>query len=257
MNSSDEIIEIYLNSTTADAFPSDYTSDAVFHIPNIEIDRTEKAYISVKNCVFPYSWYNINFTNNILNYHVNNLLYTINLTKGNYNANTLKDHIYNLLTTQTYPNGNDNKFTINYDIKTNKYTFSHLHHEFGFYKTSNCFELLGFSDSNKTSSNRTLTSDIMINLFPIRQIYITSDNFILNNVNHASSSNSNIITSINVVGNPHSIITYNDSSNNSHLIHNLNNINNLSIKITDQDGDLINFNGSHWSLTLTLTIKKI
>ena len=28
MNSSDEIIEIYLNSATADVFPSDYTSDA-------------------------------------------------------------------------------------------------------------------------------------------------------------------------------------------------------------------------------------
>ena len=37
MNSSDEIIEIYLNSATADAFPSEYTSDAVFHIPHIEI----------------------------------------------------------------------------------------------------------------------------------------------------------------------------------------------------------------------------
>ena len=252
-----EIIEIYLNSATADAFPSEYTSDAVFHIPNIEIDKTEKAYISVKNAVFSYSWYNINFTNNILNYQVNNINYTINLVKGNYNANTLKDHVYNLLTSQSYPNANDNKFIITYDIKTNKYTFNHLHHEFGFYKTSNCFELLGFSDSNKTSISRTLTSDIMINLFPIRQIYITSENFILNNVNHASSANSNIITSINVIGNPHSIITYSDSSNNNHLIHNLNNINNLSIKITDQDGDLINFNGSHWSLTLTLTIKKI
>ena len=97
----------------------------------------------------------------------------------------------------------------------------------------------------------------MINLFPIRQIYITSNYFILNNVNHASSSNANIITSINVVGNPYSIITYDNSSNNNHLIHNLNNINNLNIKITDQDGDLINFNGSHWSLTLVLTIKKI
>ena len=32
-----EIIEIYLNSATADAFPSEYTSDAVFHIPHIEI----------------------------------------------------------------------------------------------------------------------------------------------------------------------------------------------------------------------------
>ena len=252
-----EIIEIYLNSATADNFPSQFTSDAVFHIPNITIDKDEKALISVKNCVFPYSWYNINFTNNILNYHVNNISYTLNLVKGNYNANTLREHIYNLLISQTYPNGNDNKFTITYDIKTNKYTFSHLHHEFGFYETSNCFELLGFLQTDKTSVNRTLTSDIMINLFPIRQIYITSDNFILNNVNHASSSNSNIITSINVVGNPYSIITYDNSSNNSHLIHNLNNINNLGIKITDQDGDLINFNGSHWSLTLVLTIKKI
>ena len=66
-----------------------------------------------------------------------------------------------------------------------------------------------------------------------------------------------IISWINVVGNPYSIITYDNSTNNNHLIHNLNNINNLSIKITDQDGDLINFSGSHWSLTLTLTIKKI
>ena len=116
-----EIIEIYLNSATADAFPSQFTSNAVFHIPNITIDKDEKAFISVKNAVFSYSWYNINFTNNILNYYVNNLPYTLNLVKGNYNANTLREHIYNLLISQTYPNGNDNKFTITYDIKTNKY----------------------------------------------------------------------------------------------------------------------------------------
>jgi hypothetical protein len=68
---------------------------------------------------------------------VNGLPYTITLIKGNYNANTLKEHLYNLLISQTYPNGNDNKFNITYDIKTNKYIFSHLHHEFGFYESSN------------------------------------------------------------------------------------------------------------------------
>ena len=35
MQNSDEIIEIYLNSATADSFQSQYTSNAVFHIPNI------------------------------------------------------------------------------------------------------------------------------------------------------------------------------------------------------------------------------
>jgi hypothetical protein len=186
------------------------------------------------------------------------LNYSITLTKGNYNANTLSEHLYSLLTTQTYPQGSDSQFVINYDIKTNKYNFNHGHHEFGFFKTSTCFELLGFTTlTDKTSTNRFLQSEIMINLFPIRQIYITSNNFILNNINHATTSNANIITSLNVVGNPYSIITYNDSSNNEHLIHNLNNINNLNITITDQDGDLINFNGSHWSLTLVLIIKKV
>ena len=253
-----DIIEIYLNSKNANSFPSEYTSDAVFHIPNIEIAKNEKAYVSVKNAVFSYSWYNINYTNNILNYQVNNLNYSINLTRGNYNANTLKEHLLNLLTTQIYPHGHDSHFTLSYNIKTNKYLFSHQQPEFGFYKTSTCFELLGFSElTDKTSINQTLESDQMINLFPIRQIYITSKNFILNNINHATASNANIISSINVSGNPYSILSYNDTSNNNHLIHNLNNINNLNITITDQDGDLINFNGSHWSLTLTLTIKKI
>ena len=116
-----DIIEIYLNSNSANSFPSEYTSEAVFYIPNIEIAKTEKAYISVKNAVFSYSWFNINYTNNILNYQVNNLPYTITLTKGNYNANTLKDHVLNLLTTQIYPQGHDSHFTLNYNIKTNIY----------------------------------------------------------------------------------------------------------------------------------------
>ena len=129
---------------------------------------------------------------------MNNIPYTITLTKGNYNVNTLKDHVLNLLTTQTYPNGNYSQFTLIYNIKTNKYTFNHLQYEFGFFKTSTCFELLGFSNlTDKTSISKNLQSDIMINLFPIRQIYITSKNFILNNINHATASNANIITSIN------------------------------------------------------------
>jgi hypothetical protein len=38
-------------------------------------------------------------------------------------------------------------------------------------------------------------------------------------------------------------------------INNLNNITNLNIQILDQDGDLMELNGVHWSLNLLLTIK--
>ncbi len=73
---SEEIIEIYLSSSNADSLGTEFTNDVTFHIPNIEILKDEKAYVSVKNCVFPCSWYNVNETNNILNYQVNNLPYT-------------------------------------------------------------------------------------------------------------------------------------------------------------------------------------
>jgi hypothetical protein len=258
MTDTSDIIELYLNSQTADSFPSGYTSDATFHMPTIEIAKDEKAYISVKNAVFSYSWYNVNYTNNILNYQVNNIPYSITFPQGNYNANTFLIMILNLLKNQTYPNGNYSMFTIAYDVKTNKYNFGHLYYEFGFYKTSTCFELLGFSsNTDKISASKVLVSNIMINLFPIRQIYITSNNFILNNISHSDNSNANVITSLNIGTNPYSIINFTETNNNQHLIHNLSNITNLNIKITDQDFDLIDFNGVHWSLTLVLLIKKV
>ena len=42
-----EIIEIYLNSKTAD-ISSELNSDVVFHIPNISIDKTEVACVANK-----------------------------------------------------------------------------------------------------------------------------------------------------------------------------------------------------------------
>ena len=47
MTDTSDIIELNLNSQTADSFPSGYTSDTTFHMPTIEIDKDEKAYISV------------------------------------------------------------------------------------------------------------------------------------------------------------------------------------------------------------------
>ena len=47
-----DIIEIYLNSKNANSFPSEYTSDAVFHIPNIEIAKNEKAYRTISKLIY-------------------------------------------------------------------------------------------------------------------------------------------------------------------------------------------------------------
>ena len=60
-----DVVEIYLNSKTANK--QNGTSNCIFHLPNVEVAKDEVAYVNVKQAVIPFSWYNVNETNNILN----------------------------------------------------------------------------------------------------------------------------------------------------------------------------------------------
>jgi hypothetical protein len=101
----------------------------------------------------------------------------------------------------------------------------------------------------------TFESDIGINLFTVRTLNISSDNFILNNIHTAIPNNASIITSIPVNTTAGAIIIYQNIMGITSLIHDINNISNLHIKLLDQDGDLLNLNGLHWSIKLLLTIE--
>ena len=141
-------------------------------------------------------------------------------------------------------------------------TFTHTHHNFLLESFSTCFELLGFNEKSEYNSTyisatntHILNSVNGINLFVVRQVFIASDNFILNNINASNPNDTNILASVSVTGNPNSIIIY-DNTTTRHLIHYLNNVTNLNIKLLDQDGDLLNLNGVNWSITLELIITK-
>ena len=67
-----ESIEIYLNSKYANKYVDNTTANCIFHLPSIEVSKDEKAYINVKSAVIPFSWYNVNNTNNKLNILVDN-----------------------------------------------------------------------------------------------------------------------------------------------------------------------------------------
>jgi hypothetical protein len=241
-----DILEIYLNSRTANTYYNDLISDALYVLPTIEILKDELAYISIKNAVIPFSFYNVNNTNNKLNYIVNGINYSVNLTLGNYNVNTLKSHLIELI---------GDLFIITYVAKTNKFIFTHSTYDFSFLSSSNCFEILGFKDNfNYTSIDFILTSTISINLFTVKNIYVCSNNFILNNIDSNNHNKSNIICSIPVNGSMNSILFYAD--NTKHLVHKLDNLTNLRITLTDEDGELIDFNNVHYSITLEITIVK-
>lgn len=252
-----ESVEIYLNSKLANK--QNGTSNCVFHLPNIEVAKDELAYVNVKQAVIPFSWYNVNETNNVLDILIANVRpYTINIPFGNYNINQLIAYLHSQFLLFL---ANDKYLIITYSTQTNKLLFTHSHYTFKLEYSSTCSELLGFNDNedyystNISGNTHILESINSINLFVVRQIYIASDNFILNNINASNPNDTNILTSVSVTGNPNSIIHY-ENTTTRHLIHHLNNITNLNIKLLDQDNDLLNLNGVNWSITLELIITK-
>jgi hypothetical protein len=62
----------------------------------------------------------------------------------------------------------------------------------------------------------------------------------------------NILCSIPISVNPFSMITYQNNGYKTNLNSNL--FNSVIINITDQDGNFLNFNSIHWSITLQLEL---
>ena len=67
-----ESIQIYLNSQNADILNNGNISDAEYTLPPIEIPDGFHIYLSVQNVTIPYSFYNINDSNNLLSYTSSN-----------------------------------------------------------------------------------------------------------------------------------------------------------------------------------------
>jgi len=242
-----EKIQIYLNSKRANKYINGQTADCVFHLPPINVRKSKNVTVTVLNCQIPSSYYNVNSTNNKLVYRINGgASQTIYFTKSNYNINTLKAHMITLL---------GSNFSITYTTSSNRLTIVNSTYDFLFEHSSTCFELLGFSESDHISNAKTLTSDNVVNLFTVRNLQIASDNFILNNVDSYKSNSSNILASIPINTSFNGIVSYNNIHDVHSEINNTRNLTNMHIKITDQDGDTIELNNVHWSLTLLLTVK--
>jgi hypothetical protein len=206
----------------------------------------------VIDAVIPYSFYNVNMTNNILKYVMRlpdistTAVQTITLPYANYNITTLIAKLKQLM---------DAGFNFTYNSSTNKLNITHTTNTFWFVAGTNCTELIGLNEIFPSTESNNWLSDVSINLFTIRNIQVSSSNFIMNNICSATPNKASIITSIPITVNMGSIINYRNINNISSLIHEITNISDLHIQLLDQDGDLLDLNGLHWSINLLLTIE--
>ena len=239
---------LFLNSQTANSYINNYTSECMFVLPSLVIPKRSKISISVQTASIPYSFYNCDNFNDKISYIENSITYNKFIPQGNYNVLTLAAALKLLMGVN---------FTIVYNSLDNTYTITNTLHDFELLATSTCFEMMGFKDNTTYgSTSKILKSVISINLFTIRNIYVSSNNFILNNVNSTTPNNSSILCSIPIQSSSGSIISYSNTFNVYNEVYNTHNLTLLHIKLTDQDGDILDLNGCHFSLTLQLDLYK-
>jgi hypothetical protein len=244
-----EIIHIHLNSSNAIRYyNANYLSQVEFIFPQLDIPSEYTIYLSVCHASIPYSFYNINGSNNILKYSISSQIFTVTIPVGNYTSNNLLTVLQALLSV--------NNFTVSYSGITNQFTFTNSNFDFTFIYDpqsiqSTCFGLLGFSLTYQYSSNKKLTSDTMLNLCPTRCLCISSS-FRTANIQTISLNNNSILCSIPINVNPYATITYQNPGYKTNLNSNI--FNSVILNIKDQDGNYINFNSIHWSITLQLEI---
>jgi hypothetical protein len=247
-----ESIQIHLNSRYATSYNDNNTSDCNFSLPVIEIPSQHSIMLSVQHAIIPYSFYNINSSNNVITIQeivdvstvITNTLY---FSYGNYNAYQLAAYLGTL-----FPG---NRMTVSYDSIRNKFIFTNSTYNFKFLTAySSCQELLGLStnDLYNTSALNSLTSKNLINLAPTRCICLAT-NLQTGCINNTLQYEQNLLCSIPVNSQPYSIIEYKNSNNFKVNLHN-NVFNSISIKLVDDMGNPINLNNQHFSLTLQLDI---
>ena len=243
---SHESIQIHLNSKYATTYNNLDYSDVDFETNLISVDDRYSIHLSVINASIPYSFYNINSTNNELTYQEltspNPTGLTLYIDKGNYTAYQLATYL-----SQNLPN-----ITVTYNSITNKFTFSNSVNDFKIIgQSSTCQNLLGIfgNDFYNHSLGKSLTL-AQINLAQNQMIKIAT-NFNSGSISNLNNNDMKILCSFPVSNAPYSLITY--TNNDKYKIDlNNNTFNSINIKLLNQDEQPLELNQQYFSLTLQL-----
>lgn len=233
---------------------STFNSDVVFNFPGlVKANQTfiKKVQFQLLDACIPVSFYNVNYTNNVLIYQISSINYTITAQVGNYNFNSLAVE----LTSKFLLNGHT--FTISLNKLNGVIKFLSTVNYIFISSGSTMFNILGLFISNHSSTSFIINGDYPLNLLGITKIKISSINLNSYNLDSANNGNSNLIACIPVDQPSFSLIIYENKSFNKFTLRG-DTVDEIDIQLTDQDDNLINFNNIDFQLTFLLefTIEK-
>ena len=234
MDSVNEIESRIININSKNAsqkLNTTYNSDVVFKFPGL----VKKNQPFIKNIKFqlldaclPVSFYNVNYTNNVLIYQISSINYTITAQVGNYNFNSLA----NELTSKFLLNGHI--FTLSLNKLNGVINFLSTVNFILISSVSTMFNILGLFNSNHTSLSFIINGDYPLNLLGITKIKIFSINLNSYNLDSANNGNSNLIACIPVDQPSFSLIIYENKSFNKFTLRG-DVVDEIDLQLTDQN----------------------
>jgi len=249
-----EKILINLNSEDAIKNNGSFLSDVLFNFPLVLDQQKDILFVEggVYNCSIPVSFYNINYSVNVLYYTYNSIVYNIVCPVGNYNFTSFAS----ALTSQFLANGHIVAITINKITGIITFTFTGGTLDNFIESGSSMWSVLGFSTGSgniSPSPANTITPPYLLNLLGIKKIKIYSENFGIKSLDSKGLATENIIDSISVFEPAYNLLTHQNSDGTYSKI-NKRTINQIDIKIKDENSNYINFNNVNWTITLCLII---
>jgi len=246
---------ISLNSNNATRYLNgDYLSDVVFDFTNILSPSDDISYVEVGvgNAEIPATFYNIDITNNVFTYTiflVSAINYSIIIPPGNYNYNSLVTQMTTLFT------ANGHTFTMslnrNSNILTMTYTSNGVWTEI---QSSSIYYILGFDpDTIYNIVGDTITFPRLFNLLGQKKLKIYSSNISVDSFDSVNTATNNLLCTISVNQPGFNLIIY---TNIDGLYAHMRNryLSTVDIQIKDELGNLINFNGINWTMTINLIL---
>lgn len=246
---------ITLSSNNATQNNGTFLSDVFFNFRGLvkEDDDNREITISIQNAQIPISFYNINVYNNILVLDYDAVTYTFTLTQGNYNSLNLITEIIAKFALQGIID-----ITIVTSAITGCMTFTRaLSLDFTILSTGTINTVIGFEPTtNYTSTLGVLTAPFPLNLLGLLKLKLASFELQTQNYDSSVQSSLNILATMPIDSGPFGVVLYNNISNITSIINNKS-LDGFDLQIFGDDGRLVDFNNTHWNITLILAITRL
>ena len=249
MNTYEDSRIIVLNSSDAIKLNGAYNSSIMFPMNGLLRDDPHiiQSHIQLIASQIPHSFYIINSNNNTLYYTVTKV-FNIIIPEGNYNA-------FNLISTMTSLFlANGHSIIPSISRITGKITYTSTSN-FTFNSNSSILRILGFlSSSNISSINNVLVSPFPLNLLGTKRITISSQSLAtvaLNTINNKTQTQS-ILATVYINEPVFGLVTHSNTTNVNHLLK-VKNIDSIDLQMTDEDGNLLNFNNQEFTMKLLIS----